>query len=526
MVSAEGQPCKMSSLDTDINQHFQDAIDVIQHHSDSSFYDPEYKYYETLGLQNASGCQISCYVVTPTHPDGLSSPMYDWNGVPQQSWPPGTPDVSVGQPVALESPQFYPVLPPPRNGRGRKKLRLYEYLHEALGDPAMSDSIQWTDSASGTFHFVSKNKERLAECWGQRKGNRKTMTYQKMARALRNYSRTGEILKVRRKLTYQFDPNTLLRLGGTDCGARPGTERPSTPDHSTPGGGAQPVTPPEPGRYGPLAPDWYSCPNGPNAPRIHASQFGHFGGEEIRQQLNTRFLSRGPCLQRPPYLTQRGQDVDNQSDLEVIMDFLEEYYRQNLDLEDSWSLVSLDNPPGDHQPSSPHTKPVLLPILMDHGPVAVYHDATTDPNRTGPSDPWTCTERSDPEPDAYPGTRASPLPTPPGTGRKTRLFHFLFEMLEDPAMAHCVSWANSGGGGGGGGGGVGVFRFSSGNKERVAALWGQRKGNKRPMTYQKMSRALRNYARSGEIFKVKKKLTYRFGPDTLRSLRRWRRARR
>nr|XP_029135679.1 transcription factor Spi-C-like isoform X2 [Labrus bergylta] len=98
-----------------------------------------------------------------------------------------------------------------------------------------------------------------------------------------------------------------------------------------------------------------------------------------------------------------------------------------------------------------------------------------------------------------------------GRGRKVRLFHFLFEMLEDPNMAHCVSWVPAA---------AGVFRFSSTNKDEVAALWGQRKGNKRPMTYQKMSRALRNYARSGEIFKVKKKLTYQFSRDTLTLLQR------
>ncbi|KAG7497697.1 transcription factor Spi-C-like [Solea senegalensis] len=101
--------------------------------------------------------------------------------------------------------------------------------------------------------------------------------------------------------------------------------------------------------------------------------------------------------------------------------------------------------------------------------------------------------------------------TATGSGRKVRLFHFLFEMLEDPNMAHCVSWVPAA---------TGVFRFSSSNKDQVAALWGQRKGNKRPMTYQKMSRALRNYARSGEIFKVKKKLTYQFSQDTLLSLQR------
>lgn len=121
---------------------------------------------------------------------------------------------------------------------GRKKLRLYEYLHQALNDPNMGDSIQWIDSSSGTFHFISKNKEKLAECWGQRKGNRKTMTYQKMARALRNYSRTGEIIKVRRKLTYQFNPDILNRLGSTQvnghlpCHSAQDGLHPQQPDHS------------------------------------------------------------------------------------------------------------------------------------------------------------------------------------------------------------------------------------------------------------------------------------------------------
>ncbi|CAK6950034.1 transcription factor Spi-C-like [Scomber scombrus] len=205
------QSYKMSSLDNDINQHFQDAIDVIQQHSNNSYYETEYAYYETLGPQQPSlQCQISCCLVT--HPSDGPPPMYDWNDTAQQSWPQVIPDTALGH-SQTESPHFYSILPPPRNSKGRKKLRLYEYLHEALNDPCMVDSIQWTDSGSGIFHFISKNKEKLAECWGQRKGNRKTMTYQKMARALRNYSRTGEIMKVRRKLTYQFNPDILRRLG-------------------------------------------------------------------------------------------------------------------------------------------------------------------------------------------------------------------------------------------------------------------------------------------------------------------------
>ncbi|XP_068443069.1 transcription factor Spi-C [Clinocottus analis] len=223
MASSEGnsQTYKLMSLDNDINQHFQDAIDVIQQHSSNSYYDSDCTYYETLGCQQPSSlhCQISCCLVT--HPSDAPAPPCDWNDMSQQSWPQVIPDVSLGHSVQNESPHYYSVLPPPRNSKGRKKLRLYEYLHEALSDPNMCDSIQWTDNGSGTFHFISKNKEKLAECWGQRKGNRKTMTYQKMARALRNYSRTGEIIKVRRKLTYQFNPDILHRLGSAQASAQP-----------------------------------------------------------------------------------------------------------------------------------------------------------------------------------------------------------------------------------------------------------------------------------------------------------------
>lgn len=97
---------------------------------------------------------------------------------------------------------------------GKRKERLFQFLFEMLQTPSMRSCIWWVQSSSGTFQFSSQNKERLAQLWGRRKGNRKTMTYQKMARALRNYSRTGEIQKVKRKLTYKFDEKTLKGLQG------------------------------------------------------------------------------------------------------------------------------------------------------------------------------------------------------------------------------------------------------------------------------------------------------------------------
>ncbi|XP_060763828.1 transcription factor Spi-C isoform X2 [Neoarius graeffei] len=197
----------MGPLDNDINQDFQDAIDVMQRHSEIFYYDTtDSKYIENIRSHDSSvQYSVSCYRYTP-HSTG-SSAAYDWGEA--SSWSHITPEAS---PWGTAEPSvLYPIIPE-RLRKGRKKLRLYEYLHEALHDASMVDSIQWTDRGTGTFHFISKNKEKLAECWGQRKGNRKAMTYQKMARALRNYSRTGEIVKVRRKLTYQFNPLILQRL--------------------------------------------------------------------------------------------------------------------------------------------------------------------------------------------------------------------------------------------------------------------------------------------------------------------------
>ncbi|KAM7378350.1 hypothetical protein PAMA_013312 [Pampus argenteus] len=195
---------------------------------------------------------------------------------------------------------------------------------------------------------------------------------------------------------------------------------------------------------------------------------------------------------------------ETQSDLEVILEFLEEYYRQNSG-ENADKVYWTAGVPVDEASceqrwmsyESLNIKPALQPSLALDAPPALSQNTATLSER-GSLPNFVSTIQS-----------TKHQATAAGSGRKVRLFHFLFEMLENPAMAHCVSWVPAA---------SGVFRFSSRNKDQIAALWGQRKGNKRPMTYQKMSRALRNYARTGEIFKVKKKLTYQFSPNTLMSL--------
>ncbi|XP_026882806.2 transcription factor Spi-C [Electrophorus electricus] len=232
------------SLDNEINQDFQDAIDVMQRHSEHSeiFYcNADSKYYEALRCQESFVQHtVSCYHHYPSHSGGPAA-SYDWGET--SSWSHVAAETSPW--AAVEAPTLFPLLPE-RLRKGRKKLRLYEYLHEALHDAGMADSIQWTDRGSGTFHFISKNKERLAKCWGQRKGNRKAMTYQKMARALRNYSRTGEIVKVRRKLTYQFNPLILQRLEAMATG--PSVQELIPPQQS----------PAELGFYHSPVPEWHS----------------------------------------------------------------------------------------------------------------------------------------------------------------------------------------------------------------------------------------------------------------------------
>ncbi|XP_020514886.1 transcription factor PU.1a isoform X1 [Labrus bergylta] len=99
-----------------------------------------------------------------------------------------------------------------RRDTSRKKIRLYQFLLDLLKNGDMRDSIWWVDQEKGIFQFSTKHKETLASHWGIQKGNRKKMTYQKMARALRNYGKTGEIKKVKKKLTYQFSDEVLRNL--------------------------------------------------------------------------------------------------------------------------------------------------------------------------------------------------------------------------------------------------------------------------------------------------------------------------
>ncbi|XP_062861004.1 transcription factor Spi-C [Trichomycterus rosablanca] len=216
-----------------------------------------------------------------------------------------------------------------------------------------------------------------------------------------------------------------------------------------------------------------------------------------------------------------------QTDLEVILEFLEEHCRQEARKKDLWDSSDFhlsQQIMGDDCSDTTHNLDSLQLLsltknqqdaglqLKGNGFDSVVEFGVRDSVIQTVSSEQALKPFFGTETPQSPVERAgsSQISAPAGRGKKLRLFHFLFEVLEDPGMAHCVSWVPAT---------AGVFRFSSTNKERVAQLWGQRKGNRRPMTYQKMSRALRNYTRSGEIIKVRKKLTYQFSRATLTRLR-------
>ncbi|XP_057599786.1 transcription factor Spi-C-like [Hippopotamus amphibius kiboko] len=193
-----------------LGQVFEDAFEVLRQHSTGDLqYSSDYKNYLAFinHRPHVTGNSNS-YGVLPTE-----EPVSNWRTVINSAvdlYLEGNIHQSLQN--IPENQLVQHTLLQQKGGKGRKKLRLLEYLHETLCNPEMASCIQWIDQTKGIFQFVSKNKEKLAQLWGKRKGNRKTMTYQKMARALRNYGRTGEIVKIRRKLTYQFGEAILQRL--------------------------------------------------------------------------------------------------------------------------------------------------------------------------------------------------------------------------------------------------------------------------------------------------------------------------
>lgn len=79
---------------------------------------------------------------------------------------------------------------------------LWDYLHKLLDDKRYESYIRWEDKELKIFKLVDPNK--IAALWGNHK-NRPNMTYENMARALRQYYKINLLKKESgKKLTFRF----------------------------------------------------------------------------------------------------------------------------------------------------------------------------------------------------------------------------------------------------------------------------------------------------------------------------------
>ena len=63
-------------------------------------------------------------------------------------------------------------------------LHLWEFMRDLLKDPSRrGDIIEWISEKDGVFRVV--NSAEVARLWGEKKKNKKEMTYEKMSRSLR-----------------------------------------------------------------------------------------------------------------------------------------------------------------------------------------------------------------------------------------------------------------------------------------------------------------------------------------------------
>lgn len=133
---------------------------------------------------------------------------------PMRNEPTGQVEISTSSDV---SP--CPPAKPRRRRKNSKQPILWRFLLDALNNPtSFGKMIQWVDKDNGVFKFTSKHKEELSQKWGEAKRNRCVMTYQKMARALRNYINRGEVLrKVKKKLQYTFLPEFYGPISKLQC---------------------------------------------------------------------------------------------------------------------------------------------------------------------------------------------------------------------------------------------------------------------------------------------------------------------
>ncbi|XP_071099346.1 ETS homologous factor-like isoform X1 [Haliotis cracherodii] len=125
----------------------------------------------------------------------------------------------LSQVFASDMPSHDPARPPQKKKPGRKKgqtskvLHLWEFIRDLLKDPKFNGSIiQWENRDEGVFRVVKSSE--VATLWGQKKKNKKEMTYEKMSRSMRYSRKEGYFIDLPKnsgypkKLCFRFGPKS------------------------------------------------------------------------------------------------------------------------------------------------------------------------------------------------------------------------------------------------------------------------------------------------------------------------------
>lgn len=99
-----------------------------------------------------------------------------------------------------------------RKSRRHRPPLLFEFLILLLDKSHYSSYASFTDSDLGVFQFHQPDK--VAALWERIKNRKseKDMTYDKMARAIRWYYKSGIMIKTNARYTFQFAPETLKKF--------------------------------------------------------------------------------------------------------------------------------------------------------------------------------------------------------------------------------------------------------------------------------------------------------------------------
>ncbi|CAF1458728.1 unnamed protein product, partial [Didymodactylos carnosus] len=107
--------------------------------------------------------------------------------------------------LALESREW--ITEDPETKKRRRPL-LFEFLHMLLDKPQYREYVSYVNTKQGIFKLHKPNE--IAALWKDVKGRNTIhdMTYEKLARALRFYYKTGVIVQTPGRHTFQFGPKS------------------------------------------------------------------------------------------------------------------------------------------------------------------------------------------------------------------------------------------------------------------------------------------------------------------------------